>query len=157
MLRPLDQYICDTCGEIIEHPSEGWIEWIRKEAYAHSFRITHHQPKSPLKSREGCYLHTSVVGRCDTHMDSFLSRLMPELLSFIDVGPYFDPEGNGLERVDKRSFAELARRLTIPYYEESRLYWSEAHEDGLFVDANELTMYREDFCKDLIKRYGRFN
>lgn len=27
-LQPLKQWICDTCGEIIEAPHDGWLEWV---------------------------------------------------------------------------------------------------------------------------------
>lgn len=85
-----------------------------------------------------------------------MKYLMPNLLTFIDIGPHHDPDGTYVQRVDKRSFAELARRLTIPYYEEARLYWPQAQEDGLFDGANELTMYTNDFCMNLIKKYGKY-
>ena len=27
-LRPLEQFICDECGELIEKLEDGWLEWI---------------------------------------------------------------------------------------------------------------------------------
>jgi hypothetical protein len=28
MLKPLEQFICDKCSNVIEKPEEGWIEWL---------------------------------------------------------------------------------------------------------------------------------
>ena len=45
------------------------------------------------------------------------------------------------------------RRLTIPYYEEARLYWSRAEADGFFDGANEVWLYMPHNLEALIERY----
>jgi len=71
------------------------------------------------------------------------------------MGPYLDPDGENVPRVsDLREFTELARRLFLPYYEEARLYWPLAVEDGYFLGVNEVSMYLPDTLKSLVSRYG---
>jgi hypothetical protein len=82
---------------------------------------------------------------------------MANLLRFIDIGDYHDPEFKGPRITDFREWSELARRLTIPYYEEARLYWANANEDGYFDGVNENRIYMEDFLKRLVKKYAKNN
>ncbi len=77
------------------------------------------------------------------------------LLSFLDLGPLHDPDGENVPRLeDLREFAELMRRLVVPYYEEARLYWAVAETDGFFDGANEVWVYLPDTLKTLIEEYG---
>ena len=165
MLKPLEQFICDTCGQIIEKPEHGWVEWEskiegdppRQEQWG--FKIVHHSPHSPLKGEHkrdgGCYHYTHSSHRSDLHLTDFLGdNQMPELLSFLDVGPYHDPDYSGPSIVEMREFVEFARRLTIPYYEEARQYWSDALSDGYFGDANEIWIYLPENLEALINKYG---
>lgn len=155
MLKTLTQFICDTCGKIIKSPQEGWLEWIRdsKTGKVHSFRIVHHQMASPLKNPEGCYQHGNVIGRSDDHLDHILANPTAELLMHLDIGSYHNPSFSGPYVADFRNYVETFRRLTIPYYEEARLYWDKAIQDGYFVDANELLIFTPSFLRELIARY----
>lgn len=164
MLVPLKQFICDTCGEVVKKPEEGWIEWISKSDFEngireiHSFRIVHHYSFSPLatSNNDGCYQHKGKIGHSDNHLNHFISDnyKMAKILGFLDMGPYHDPKYKGTDITDMRQYIETVRRLTIPYYEEARLYWETALEDGYFQDANELWIYGVDNLKRLIEMYG---
>jgi hypothetical protein len=156
IIRPLEQFVCDTCHEIIKTPKEGWLEWIHDEkGKNHSFRICHHQLYSPLRGRgEGCYAHGNERGRSDNHLDSILENRMAHLLYFIDVGAYHEPDFTEPHTRDLREWAELSRRLTIPYYEQARLYWQRATDGGYFDGANEILIYTENFLQKLIEEYG---
>lgn len=79
---------------------------------------------------------------------------MAELLQFIDIGAYHELDFAGPHVNDLREWSELARRLTIPYYEQARLFWEQAQSDGYFQDANEILIYTEEFLKELIEKYG---
>ena len=59
LMKPLKQFRCDTCGQLIESPVEGWVEWVwdRNTRNARAFRICHHVSFSPRRGPEGCYLH----------------------------------------------------------------------------------------------------
>lgn len=164
MLIPLKQFYCDTCGEIINSPEEGWIEWISKYNEVsglddiHSFRIVHHYSCSPLASTKkyGCYQHTDEDGRSDVHLQDFICEeyKMANILRFLDIGSYHVPDYKGSGIVDLREYVEIVRRFTIPYYEEARQYWEEALEDGYFQDSNELWIYGVDNLKNLVEKYG---
>lgn len=159
MLIPLKQYICDTCGEIIDKPEDGWIEWIYSDdGMQTDFRIVHNGGASPRKkfNHEGCYQHGNSNGRMDDHLNHCLdpNRMMAFLLKFIDMGRYHDLHGVHTGKVNISEYVELFRRLTIPYYEEARLYWEEARIDGYFDGANEILIYSVDFLKSLIETYS---
>ena len=155
-LSPLKQFVCDTCGEIIKSPEEGWLEWIydSKTKKAHSFRLCHHVTASPLGRPTGCYQHSGSAGCSDMHLDAILEHRMAHLLQFIDVGDYHEPEFKGPHASNLREWAEMARRLTIPYYEQARLYWNKAIGDDHFGGANEIKVYTEEFLKNLVGEYA---
>lgn len=157
MLKPLKQFICDTCGQVIEKPEDGWFEWIQVDHTQprHSFRIVHHKSASPRKHlEEGCYQHGNARGRSDDHLHNILEHELIHLLYFLDVGPHHDPDAKDPGVQNMREFLEIFRRLTIPYYEEARQYASIAKKDGYFEQANELMVYTEDFLRGLIEKYG---
>ena len=52
MLEPLKQWVCDTCGEIINSSSEGYVEWLTDDSSplkSNGFRIVHQAYYSPLQ------------------------------------------------------------------------------------------------------------
>ena len=164
MLKSLKQFYCDTCGEIINSPKEGWIEWISnydeetRSNKTHSFRIVHHYTHSPIATdtNQGCYQHIGEIGRHDSHLHHFLNEdcIMANVLKFLDIGPYHDPDYKETNLPDIREYVELVRRLTIPHYEEARHYWAEAVEGGFFHGANEGRIYNVKNLKQLIAIYG---
>lgn len=164
MLTPLKQFVCDTCGEIINSPEEGWVEWIfnsgleGEKREIHSFRIVHHFSSSPHSSSNpnGCYQHTKKRGRNDNHLHYFTDedRKIILLLKFLDIGTILQPTYNGCDIRDMREYVEFVRRLTIPYYEEARLCFNEAKADSFFADSNEILVYKEETLKEVIERYG---
>ena len=58
-----------------------------------------------------------------------------------------------MEVRDVREFMEFARRLTIPYYEQARLFWEQGINDGIFAGANEIKVYTSKFLRELIEEY----
>jgi len=162
MLAPLTQFICDTCGQVIERPEDGWVEWISdfegERPMNRGFRITHHHSTSPIATEhnEGCYKYTNHSGRSDLHLHDFISEeyKMAEILSYLDIGPYHDPTYHGPYVNNMREYVEFVRRLTIPYYEEARQYWQDAIDDGYFGDCNELWLYGASNLKRLIEQYS---
>jgi len=156
MLKPLEQFYCDTCGQIIQTPKEGWFEWISTndettgQSIDKEFRICHHKSK--------CQIHgTSRRRGCsDVQLTDFLGEIgIINLLCMIDPGPYHSPVFKGPSVKDFREFAEVARRLTIPYYEEARQWWTEATNDGYFSDSNEIYIYLPRSLKLMIEHYSK--
>jgi hypothetical protein len=160
MLTPLKQFVCDTCGKIIEKPEHGWIEWVddldkRIDSFS-NFHIVHHASYSPLKGYDGCYKNSLEKGRSDMHLHDFIddNYKMANILSFLDVGSYHAPKYEKTKIADMRQYVEIVRRLTIPYYEEARLYWEKAKQDGYFEDKSEILIYAVNHLKELINEYA---
>ncbi len=163
MLEPLKQFYCDECGEVIESPNDGFVEWLEiqdKEngkITANGFRIVHRVTKSPFQktSREGCYKYGKSDYRADNELYYILEQSHQFIYSFLDLGFIHDSEcriGNRI--VDYKSFVDFAKRLTIPYYEEARMYFAEALRDGQFSDSNEISLFTEKTLKSIIKAYS---
>lgn len=164
MLLPLTEFICDTCRQIIKSPQEGWMEWISLDNPVkgvneiHSFRIVHQKYYSPLKenSGQGCYQHGNKSGRNDNGLNAVIrnDNGISYLLSLLDPGPYHLPTYGGFAISDMRNYVETFRRLTIPYYEEARTFWSRACQEGYFQDDNELAIYKPENLQKLISYYS---
>jgi hypothetical protein len=156
-LVPLQQWICDSCREVIQRPEDGWLEWVSLyHNGAHDFRIVHHKTRSPRgeQSRSGCYQHERAVGRKDVALERFAGPdAIAHLLTFLDAG-YIDPDDSGPQVKSTRELTELIRRLAIPHYEEARLYWSEAVNAGFFEGANEMSPYRRETLLAIIENFG---
>jgi hypothetical protein len=122
----------------------------------HGFRICHHLWATPRKGENGCYKYADHRDVSDNHLHHFIDdRIkMAQLLSMIDIGPHLRPDYKGPMVDNLRDYVEFMRRLTIPYYEEARQYWSIAKADGFFEGDNELSMYSTDHLKRLIEEYG---
>jgi len=158
-MEPLKQFICDECGEIIERPEEGFVEWIRDEVdgrqQACGFRIVHHYKYSPLKGKkkDACYKYGDHDGRSDDHLNHILDMKNQFILSFLDLGYFHSTEGNSCLITDFKEFADFARRLTIPYYEQARLSFDKAMSDG-DSDCNPYLIFREDTLKRMIEKHA---
>lgn len=163
MLRPLEQFICDECGDIINTPKEGYVEWESERLpdgreYCHGFRIVHAYFASPKKDRhgEGCYRYGNSEHRLDIDLDFFLRNVHQEMFSMLDLGIYHDPENHrGSSIQDYREFVDFYKRLTIPYYEEARMYITQALQDGFIGgDENELYLYTPELLERIVRQYS---
>lgn len=157
MLKPLEQWYCDYCGEVIASAREGDIEWLVEDDMADDFRIVHRASASPSRPGGNCYYHADDRGRHDMHLDKCAGLAgLPWLLGFLDLGPVHDPDQQRTMRVRSvREFVEIMRRLTLPYYEEARTLWGIATEGGFFEgDRNEIAVYLPETLKALIAQYG---
>ena len=158
-LRPLEQWVCDECGEIIQEPKHGYVEWLSGFATGegpHGFRIVHHAPRSPQQPHGNCYRYSRSPGRQDLPVTDFLGESgIPLILSLIDVGRYHDPDRKARPAKDAREWADLYRRLHLPYFEEARRHWDRASRDGYFAEANELWVYMPNNMRARIEHYER--
>ena len=74
------------------------------------------------------------------------------LLSFLDSGALLMEKYKGPRVKDMREFVEFIRRLTVPYYEEARLYFEHLSSDDDFI--LELSIYHEEELRKIIQKYG---
>ena len=162
MLKPLTQFICDSCNEIIEKPEHGWIEWLvtgaRIEDWeCHSFRIVHHKSRSPYPGWNGCYNYTpATYGKADMHLNHLTEQqeMLIELVSII--GTTCKPTFQDIKVAHKGEYLQFVRRLTLPYYEEARLYLNKAIANGYFEEERMAGPYHPNTLKELVKMYTEF-
>lgn len=148
-LRPLIDFVCDTCGYAIDSTKDGYVEWIDNNNIVEQFRIAHNTTR--------CLIHSGNYGRKDTNLSDFLGDdKFAYILSFLDVGAVLDPHFScGFRVKDVRNYVEFVRRITIPYYEEARLYFGTAISNGEFQGDNELAIYNTMKLQGIIHRYER--
>lgn len=106
MLRPLEQWFCDRCDEVIESPEDGWVHWQRdNDGLVHSMEILHHLKASPRGGRMGCY--PPDIDR-DFALVKFLGATgAARMLALIDVGKFHDALGDEIGMVkDIRNWAD---------------------------------------------------
>lgn len=144
-MKPLQQWLCDECGKLIESPMDGWLEWLSDNKGSHSFRIVHHFPASPIRQKPGCYAYDQHPHQADNHLATFLGiDGLSYLLVILD-----------LHKANQSEMIEIIRRLHLPYYEEARCYIDEARADGSLDGANEVYPYIQEVMKGIVERYSR--
>jgi hypothetical protein len=81
----MKQFICDYCGEIINQPSHGLIEYLSTynghEKNCIDFKIIHHEsysPKSSLQSNNFCYHHKNKSEWRHLHLDYVINLTSKE-------------------------------------------------------------------------------
>lgn len=162
MLEPLSEYICDNCNEIINNPSEGILEWVsersdNKSFVNRDFKILHHNAHSPIRDQNGrgCTIHRDTRGLSDVGLNELLNENsgMSYLLTLIDPGAIHLPNYENILVNNVRVYIDLVRRLTIPNYENARLYWTNAINDNFFDGDNEANIYSVDNLIRLIETY----
>ncbi|MFH0915650.1 MAG: hypothetical protein V1912_04295 [bacterium] len=158
-MKPLQEWICDTCGELIKRPEEGWVEWLEGiDDRVGDFRICHAVPFCPLAQDEitgpFCQQHVGRLGMHEMPLEDFADQGgLLEMLSFVDVDVGLDKEYQGYRARDLHEWAETCRRLLLPYYEEARIYWDDARNDGFFSGLTEISMYTPETLARLIGKY----
>jgi hypothetical protein len=132
-LKPLEQFICDKCGQLIEKVDDGWLEWYDNfKEPAHGFRVVH---------AGGRCLYPDHADISDNHLVYFTGADgLASLLSMF--------KGKGV--ADQNELAEIIRRLHVPHYEEARMYWERAVSEGTITDES----YRQEDLLDVIKEYS---
>ena len=146
-LQPLQQWKCDTCGQIIDRPDTGWVEWLAGPSQgtkAHGFRIVHNSNR--------CQYPSSVRVH-DVHLLHLVgSDGLARLLTLLAPGR---PDGNREDGVASLGeWTELVRRLHLPHYEEARQYWADAEADRFFAEPEHQARYSQATLAHLLERYG---
>ncbi len=125
MNNPPSKWICDTCGEIIEKPEDGYIEWLSRTDNAHPryhrLVLVHHKPKSPRE--RGCYPPKSK----DVDMHMPLSHFLGA-----DGLTWFLQQLSDNTFEDREEPIEMMKRLFVPGYEMARKHFDAAIADDVF-------------------------
>lgn len=151
MIEPLKQFICDSCGCVIETPEDGWIEWLcsydeeKGKLINKSFRICHHESR--------CMKLANYPNVSDNHLNHMLegNAMVIQLYNMLDPG---QGQTKGPEVEDVGETVEFLRRLTLPYYEEARQYWSQAMADGYIAGSNDVHSFLPKTLKGILENYS---
>jgi hypothetical protein len=143
-------WVCDKCGQLINSPKEGYVEWYEDETGSDTgFKILHSARFSPFYPS----------GLCSFHFKTKKFMFDYNLSDLIDADglAFFLGYFQALKFKDKKELFEIIRRLHIPYYEEARLYWKKAIKDGFFDGADGAQPYLQSTLIELIKKYSGKN
>lgn len=136
-IQPLTQWRCDVCKKAIEQAGDGYLTWHTASGRPHSFQLIHHV-------------------RCDDNEASHSAALadylgadgLTRLMAFLSYGP-LRSESTPAGPRDMNEFADLVRRLQVPYYEEARVHFSNYDVRENRSDWNEHKPYMVDELKKL--------
>jgi hypothetical protein len=107
-VEPFTCWRCDECAQPIASVLDGWVEWRVRDGVLCDFRIVHHVSASP-RGELGCY-GEDIAG--NMLMEETLGADgLAWLLGVLAKAP-----------VDRPQFAELIRRLQLPFYEFARTH-----------------------------------
>lgn len=138
MLKPLEQWYCDVCGEVIERPRDGYVLWKQDDKLqVYDFTIIH-KGKCDQKNYP-----------CSMDVETFLgAEGFVYLTAFLSLGPIKVAAGSKWAKAfDMDEFVDFMRRMQTPYYEDARrLYDSEEMSERL-GDANEVLPYLPEYCE----------
>jgi hypothetical protein len=124
-LKPLKQWLCDSCGGMINKPGDGWFEWYtnNKSNIEEGFKIVHHQKACMYDDRS---LRKQGKSVADLNLTDVIGiGSLAASLFRIELA-----EKGKLGKINLAEYIEILRRLHIPYWEEARLYWDEALKAG---------------------------
>lgn len=138
-LKPLEQFVCDECDQIIEKVEDGWLEWFDDGIHPiHGFRIVHYGGK--------CYYTSRTIGEkihsvSDMHLHAFMGIPGLAILLNMFAKDIAFPE----------DLAEIIGRLHIPHYEKIRYYFRKAAKPtiGILYNFGDSKFNPEEFIKDI--------
>lgn len=115
-LLPLKRWVCDSCGEVIDKPEDGWFEWYTEKntSVDTGFRIVHRTESCMCNDRT---LKQQNRSPCDLGLPMVLGSGGLGYLVF-----KLELSEKGVYRLaNTKELVEMIRRLHLPYYEEARL------------------------------------
>ena len=124
-LIPLFQWICDSCGSVIETPEEGWFEWYSEmnSNICTGFRIVHHDIKCQY-NEQSLYAQRLIL-----HDLNLTDILGDDGLGYLT--DFINDSIDGARKLKSISeITEIIKRVSIPYWEEARQYWKQARDIG---------------------------
>lgn len=146
-LQPLRQWKCDACGQIIDRPDTGWVEWLAgptQGTKAHGFRIVHNSNRCQYPSSARVH---------DVHLLHLVGTDgLANLLTLLVPGRSRGNHEDGVANLDE--WTEIVRRLHLPHYEEARQYWADAEADHFFAEPEHQARYSQTTLVGLLKHYG---
>ena len=144
MLKPLEQWICDICGNVVEK-ADAYVIWRQDEHFnGFDFKIIHtttcdRRTEYPLSMQLSAFLgHDGLA----------------VLLANLSAGPikahFGDKSGCSIK--DMNGFVDFVRRVQTPYYEEARRCFGDPEVLDLHANDNEVAPYLPENLKAMIEK-----
>lgn len=142
-LKPLKEWICDVCGDIVT-VEDGYIIWRHTEDLMSEFDFKIiHQGKCDIQHYPSSGALKDFLGT-----DGLI-----KLTSFLSHGPII--YNNGMlaqpKIKDIGHFIDFLRRVQVPYYEEARIRFKNRELLNDLSDANEVYPYLEENLRAIIE------
>lgn len=140
-LRPLEQFVCDVCGDLIENVEDGYVIY-RCENYRDcGFKIIHQGRCDDNKAPKSEALKEFLGARGLIMLTGFLS---PGPIIINLTHPEIDESPKSLDE-----FTDFFRRVQVPFYEEARQKFNQPGLLHEFHGDNELFPYFEETLRDI--------
>lgn len=147
-LKPLEQWICDICGGIIQSKNEGSLVFKSgkdaqtNENREYDFKIVH---------TEKCRSITDSSLELEYYLGQEGQNYF---FSHLSYGMIYSNLGGGSKKqviYDFDEFVDVFRRLQLEYYEEARTYFTNPDVLDLYADNNEVGPYLLRNLKKIIE------
>lgn len=123
------RWYCDTCGQAIRHPRDGWVEWLvpyeSPGRIGRGLRLVHHLPASPLP--QGCQYDQEQESQRDQSMLHDVSLV--EFLGHDGLTYLLEVLSRG--ELPQAQVVEMIKRLHTPGYERARFHARAAADEGV--------------------------
>ena len=143
-------WTCSTCGELITGIDKGWVEWLACEDEDGATRLKGmrlvHRPSAGGSERSRCQYHF----RHEFQKDQSIVEGLP-LERFVGVdGLMLLLSLIAENEMPKAELLELAKRVQIPGYEQSRELFHEAIDGGLVAPLIREGFYMQSEIRELL-------
>lgn len=143
-LKPLKQFVCDKSGEVIDITKDCYVEYL--------FHNLNHEIQYGFKivnNKFSCY---EMQLSCSMEINDFLNgNYLNEAINKIEDNLYGDKSKRIISIEEAVEIHQFKKRLTVPYYEEARLYFKYLDEeliakfDGLPYEPNNLKLIIDEY------------
>ncbi len=133
-MQPLTAWKCDACLESITDVKDGHVVWrVEREPYrSYDFKIIHRGRCDPGQAFVNSYALEVFLGPEGLTM----------LLSWVANAGIMRPERQSIREVDNlEEWADLVRRVQVPWYEEARDRLRDSDIQEWLSDGNEYYPY----------------
>lgn len=141
-----NEIICDSCHQVIEHPEDGWVEWLTPANLAtrqiSNLRIVHHSKKCQFNERYEYQHNQKSIS--DRDLNSFRS-----ISGHVDLLAMLSEAETQEER---KSIISIIMRLFIDGYEQIREYEPSFRQGGE-IDFNTPDGFPAEYEIKAMKQY----
>jgi len=148
-------WICETCGQLIRTPKDGWVEWTlvgtgSSEYKVRDIRIVHFRPASPRGPEGNCQFDQSQEwenGKATIADSSLEEWVGPDgLMNFLEHAAR--PEFKGIDMM------EMLKRVQVPGYDRAKSFFNKALAEGVIELRGPEGFYSQAEIRSVLEHYG---